>query len=42
MIEKVDSQGREKTDFMEAENNYAMFGWGNRPPTMGISGMNNR
>ena len=42
MIDKVDSQGRRKGDFMEPENNYAMFGWGNRPPAMGITGMNNR
>ena len=42
MIDKVDNHKRDRGDFLEHENNYSMFGWGNRPPAMGISGMNNR
>ena len=42
MIDKVENHKRDRGDLLEHENNYTMFGWGSRPPAMGISGMNNR
>ena len=42
MVDKVDSQRMEQGDFMEPEANYPAYGWGNRPPAMGLSGITNR
>ena len=42
MMDKVDTEGRDKGDFMEPGHNYPVFGWGNRQPAMGLSGVTNR